>query len=178
MAWQDEMTEVLRVMLNDLSSTPEFADEALQRVLVVAAGQVTVAMKFSQVFVADRVNRDITPDPTDDIGGTRDESFINLVTLKAGAIIDRGAARLAATQGIVIRDGSSMVDLRGQLGGQLKLLDKGWNAVYEEEALKYQAGQVRVAGAAVLGPFRLFAGWDNPYSYMPGEGRSAYNPFP
>jgi hypothetical protein len=157
LAWTDETTVILRVMVNDIAETT-YTDDTLQQTLVVAAFQVlNDGLKFSQDFVTDVVNITITPDPSDSVGSTRDESFLNLFTLKAASIIDRGAAMTAANRALYAKDGSSAVDLRDIFKAKYALLQKGWNAVYEDAKLEYLAGTVRNAGAAVLTPFRLFA---------------------
>lgn len=156
MPWQDDMTEILRVLVNDTEDTPTYSDSKLERVLVVAAFQVIRELEFSQDFVVNVAQTSITPDPT--ATATKDESFVNLVTIKAACIIDRGSAVVAAGRAISVRDGGSSVDLRGVFGAKLQLLQKGWCAVYEDAKLEYQAGQVRVAGAVVMTPFRLFSG--------------------
>lgn len=157
--WQTELVEILRVLVNDMDSTNyKFADDTLQRVLIVAGRQIGLEMAFSQTFTADIDALNFTPDPTNDAGGTRDDSFNNLCCLKAACIIDRGQAMDAANKAVRVKDGSSSVDLLGMLQGKLKLLQQGWCAVYQDAKKEYMAGQVRVAGAAVMGPFRIFAG--------------------
>ncbi len=157
MSWQTELTTILRVLVNDSAGTL-YSDTTLQTTLAVAARQVGLEMTFSKIYVvtiADPLV--ITPDPTDDIGLNRDDSFNNLTTLKAACIIDHGAAILAAKQAIAVKDGSSSIDLRGIMLGKLKLLEKGWCAVYDDAKLEYKLGAVVIAGAAVMTPFRLFA---------------------
>lgn len=156
MAWQDTMLEVLRVIIGDMDeSAPINSDDNLERVLAVSAFQVLCEMTFSQSFSVNVTRVLITPDPT--LEATLDESFTNLVTLKAACLLDRSTALAAAGRAIAVRDGSSAVDLRGVFGAKLKLLEKGWCAVYDDAKLEYQSGQSRVAGAVVLTPFRLYA---------------------
>lgn len=155
MAWQDDMTEVLRVLVNDTEDTPTYSDDKLERVLVVASFQVLLQLKFSQDYKVNISNRTITPDPT--ATATKDESFVNLATLKAACIVDHGAAIIAAQRAIAVKDGGSSVDLRGVFQGKFALLEKGWCAVFDTEKFEYQAGLVRVAGAVILTPFRLYA---------------------
>lgn len=171
MAWQDEMGEVLRVMVQDLNEPPTYPDDTVQRVILVAAQLVEGELTFSTTYQVDITDRDITPDPTDRDGGTRDDNFVNLVCMKAAAIIDQGVVRQQS--GIVIRDNGSMVDLRAKLAAALKLVQLGWARTYEEEKFRYQAGLLGggVAGAVVLGPFRAIArdlyGWSD--GYNPGD---------
>jgi len=157
MALPTELTDILRVLVNDADST-SYTDAILEKTLAVAARQVTVEMDFTQDFkITIGTTPAIAPDPTDDAGGTRDDSFINLATLKAACIMDQGAALLAAKQAIAVGDGSSKIDLRERAAWLLKLLEKGWCAAFENAKLEYKSGQVQVAGAAVMTPFRLYA---------------------
>ncbi len=149
--WQDEMTEMLRVLVNDPDSTL-YDDDKLQKTLAVAAFQVSRELTFAATYTVSVSTVSISPDPT--LTATKDESYTNLVCLKAAAIADRGSAILAARRAISVRDGSSAIDLRGPLQGWLALLDKGWGAVYDAAKLDYQIGSSPVAGAAVMGPFR------------------------
>lgn len=177
MAWQDEMRTILRVMINDVAEVT-YTDNSLETILLVGARQVGLEMKFSQNFVSNITSTSITPDPTDDVNGTRDDSYINLTCLKAACIIDRGEAKTTANQAINLVDNSSRVDLTETARAKIKLLEKGWCAVYDDAKLEYLSGQSRVAGAAVMTPFRIFAGSNAGYGYYPYEGRSPYNSFP
>lgn len=176
MAWQDEMDVLLRVLVNDVASTT-YTDDTIEQTLVCAAFQVSQEMLFSQVFKVDMANIKITPDPTVDLSAqsgpnTRDESYINLVCLKAACIIDRGAASVAASQAIAVKDGASAIDLRDTAKSKLALLKSGWCAVYEDARMEYRAGQVRIAGAAVMTPFRIYAmgGWGSGFNeQVPGR---------
>lgn len=156
------MGTVLRAMVNDLTAAT-YDDDTLETTLVVAAFQVKAeGLRFAQDFRADIGNVEIVPDPT--LDATRDDSFANLVTLKAAGIIDQGAALTAASQAIFVKDGKSSIDLRGVFGAKFKLLEKGWGTAYEDAKFEYQAGAVRVAGQVIMTPFRLFAdgGWGAP----------------
>jgi hypothetical protein len=170
MAWQEEMVELLRVMTFDLGPTFRNSTSNLERVIVGAARIVESELDFTYFFNADLSNVEISPDPTDADAGTRDDNFVNLVCLKAGAIIDQGAVR--AESGIVIRDNGSMVDLHYKLEAALKLVQGrgGFATQYEEAKLQYAADQITgIVGGVVLGPFRQIAaeyyGWDDPRTY-------------
>lgn len=160
MAWQDEMIPTLRVMLGDLSETaPTYSDDSLEQTLLVAAKQVTAALVFDRAYAASVQNGTLSPDPT--LGDAANESFVNLVTLKAACILDRTEASLSARRAIVVRDGSSMIDLSKVAESKVRLIEKGWCAVYADAALEYQYRRTQgVAGAAVMGPIRLFA-WES-----------------
>lgn len=152
-----ELTEILRVLVNDLDAVT-YTDETLERILAVAARQVLQEMDFAYPYVVTIGDEpDITPDPTDDETPTRDDSFINLLTIKAACIVDQGAATLAAKQAIAVKDGTSSIDLRTVMLGKLKLLEKGWCAVYRDTKQEYQANSASIAGAMVMTPFRQYA---------------------
>lgn len=154
MAWQDVMLGLLRPMVNDMASAT-YNDDTLEQVLVVAAFQVLrEPLSFAFDYTADVENTDITPDPTD--SDSQDDAFVNLVAIKAACIVDTGSAAGAATQAIMVKDGASMIDLRGALAGKLALLRQGWCATYKEAKFEHQSGSL--AGAAVMTPFRLYAG--------------------
>jgi hypothetical protein len=96
--------------------------------------------------------------------------------MKAACIMDRGRAVQDAKKAIMFKEGQSSVDLRGITSARLKLLEKGgWCPAYAEAKLEYQSGQVRVAGAMVMSPFRLYAtggGGRGFYLDVPGRYRS------
>ncbi len=178
MAWQDEMVPTLRYMLGDFSATnPTYIDDTLEQTILVAARQVTSALIFDQVFVTSMQNGTLTPDPT--IGDNKNEAFINLVTLKAACILDRTEASLAARRAIIVKDGSSAIDLSRVAQNKIALIEKGWCAVYEDAQWDYQYRRTQgVAGAAVMGPIRLFA-WESfgTAAFGQGDARSRGNLF-
>lgn len=155
MPWQDEMLPVVRVLVDDTDEdNARFSDDRLEQLIAVAALQVANELDFD--FTIDVANVTITPDPTE--VDTRNEWFINLVTVKAACILDRGAASKAAGQAIRIKDGGSEIDLRGVPMAKIEAIKRGWCAVYSELRDDYLTGQDTVVGAAVLSPFRAFVG--------------------
>lgn len=151
MAWDTELPTLLRTLIGDLDSTL-YATDRLKQIIAVAAFQVLRELSFTPTFEADFSAVTLEPDPTDD--DSKNESFVNLICLKAAAIMDRNSAMLAVRRSVSLKDGSSAIDLRGQAEGWLKLLDKGWNKIYEDAKLEYQLGQVPIAGAMIMTPFR------------------------
>ena len=174
--WKIEMGTVLRVLLNDLTAPYQYSDERLYQLLTVASQQVQAAnLSFPLIYKINIPSLTITPDPTDSDAGTRDDSFINLVTLKAACITSHGEARTAAKQGISIRDGSSAIDLTGPLQGRLKLIEIGYCESYEQCKLEYQTARIgTIAGATILTPFRVFAGFGEQNYFPLQEGRQTF----
>lgn len=167
MAWQDVSTEILRNLLGDTETVQTYTDAKLIRVLMVASFQTVLEVDFLQTYSIAIVAQTITPDPTNPT--TQDDSFVNLVTMKAACIIDHSSAVLAAARAISVRDNGAAVDLRGVFGANLQLLEKGWCAVYDDTKYKFQADRRGIAGAAIMTPFRLYSLGD-PY----GWGQDGY----
>ena len=175
-SWKNEMGIVLRVLLNDMAEPYQYSDERLYQLLTVAAQQVQAAnLSFPLVYKVNIPQLTISPDPTDSSLNTRDDSFINLVTLRAACITSHGEARTAVKQGISIRDGSSAIDLRGPLEGRLKLLEIGYCETYDQAKLEYQTARIgTIAGATILTPFRVFAGFGDQAYFPMQEGRQTF----
>lgn len=163
-----EMITLTRVLIDDLATPYTYSDGRLTQIIAVAAQLVTSELSFTSDFQVNIQALTITPNPVDR-SSTRDDNFINLVCMKTACLIERGETRKSVGQGIAIRDGSSSIDLRGSMDGRIKLLEKGWCAVYEDTKLEYQANRTgSIAGAAIMTPFRVFAGYKDvayyPYS--------------
>ena len=160
MSWQLETIEIFRVLINDLEDTPKYSDERLERILLVAAFQVNEKADFLNDYTVDIQTTTLSPDPTSD--DYRDDSFVNLMCLKAACLMERGLAAKAANLALLGREGFSSVDLRGVAEAKQKMLEKGgFCATFNDELLSYQMGSAQVAGAAILGPFRTIANYNN-----------------
>lgn len=177
MAWQDELIPTLRVMIGDLDTTAlVYSDDSLESILLVAAKQVATTISFEQAFVISVQNGTLTPDPT--IGVNTNDGFVNLFSIKAAAILDRTEASLAARRGITVKDGTSMIDLSKVADAKIRLLEKGWNEVYDDAVFEYRYLRSQtVAGAMVLGPFRIYANtyWGGNRGY--GDRSGSYSGF-
>lgn len=153
-AWQTEAIELLRVLINDLSDTPTYTDSHLTRLLIVAAYQVIQEVDFTQEFVVDIEEQDISPDPS--ATATKDDVLINLMCIKAACILDRGKAGIAAGKAISGKDMNAVqFDLTGVATSTLALLKQGWCAVYKEAIYDYVSGTGNL-GKVVMGPFRTY----------------------
>jgi hypothetical protein len=96
------------------------------------------------------------PDPTATL--TQDDAYVNLVTIKAACVIDRGEARTQVKQALYVVDGKSSVDLRSIPLAKIRLLEKGWCAVYDAEKYDYHSKLLSGSvGTVILTPFRLYA---------------------
>lgn len=94
MAWQTDITNLVRVLTNDLSETPTFSDDRIIQTIVVAARYVQFDVNLDHKYEVDSINLSITPDPTE--SNTKDEIFNCLLGLKTACIIDQSTFRTKA----------------------------------------------------------------------------------
>lgn len=176
MAWDTEMVEILRVMINDLDTPYKFTDDRLEKVILSAATLVTndASGYFNFDYIVDIVASSFTPDPTDRVGGTRDDNFITLILLKAACFIDSCNARDAARKGgISIREWNTSLDTKGLFAAAQAILDgkHGWCQQYQDALWGHLSGASSAVGAGVFGPFRVIynAYSSNPSYFNGGE---------
>jgi len=150
MAWQDQMTVILRSLINDLDdSNYTYTDDRLQTMLLVAARLMLINVDFANVYTIDVTANGLTPDPTDP--NYQDDAFVVLTCLRAACIILGNEIKAESGNAISIKDGPSAIDLRG-VTVTLTTLYKDLSSRYEELLLEYRAGN-SVAGEAILGPY-------------------------
>jgi len=148
--WKTEMTTLLRYMINDVDeNSREFTDERLCSLLVSSAHMTLGVVDFPKDYQIDIANSGISPDP---IKGGRDNSFINLVVLKAVCLLATGEYRSSTNQGIVVRDGPSSVDPRAMVIAKREMMSASCDK-YEQAELEYRLGNSN-AGEAIIGPHR------------------------
>lgn len=154
MAWETDMVLMLRYLINDIDLPQTYTDERLEQLLAVAAQYVIDEIDFSTTYTIDMSTPSISPDPT---SGTKDISFMHLVTLKAACLFDSWGYRSKMGEaGISIRSGPDSVSTGGQLSGYQWILQNGACNGYEQAKWDYQTGNI-APGRAILGPF---AGWN------------------
>src|SRR5688572_21101303 len=108
--WEVEALALLQLVIGDMDDeNRRYTDERLETVLLRTALLVQQDANFQADYIVDLDAGTITPDPGDRTAETRDESFINLMVMKAGCFILNNEARQAAAQGIDIQDGTSRI---------------------------------------------------------------------
>ena len=149
MAWQEELTTTVRVLINDLDTPYEFSDTRIQQIIAVAAKYVQFDVNLDHSYSVDVVNNYISPDPTTD----NDETFISMVCLKAACIIDQGTFRTkAALEGIRTALGPASIGFAGTLSGWSAIIDHGACGLYDELTSHWDVKNAS-AVRAILGPF-------------------------
>lgn len=162
MAWSDNMTLMLRYIINDVDTPQKYSDNRLQTSLLIAAKFVGSELNFSQVFYPDFMNLTLSPDPT--IEPTIDDWYANLTVLKAAQQIVSGEWKVLSNGGaIMFKEGSAMVDMRESAKTKKDfLLDL--ERQYDDAKLTYQMA-IRPSVAAIIGPFNIYGG----NFYSPGN---------
>ena len=120
MAWQNEMTVIVRHLVNDVdSSSYTYNDDRVEESILVAAQLSSLEIDFESVYTVDVDSLTLSPDPTDSTN--KDDSFINLVCLKTAQMLIGSELKTHSLNAISLRDGPSALDLRGIVSG-LKIL--------------------------------------------------------
>ena len=151
MAWKTEIGMIVRYLIGDVDyDNPTYDDDRLQETILVSSQLVNCELGFSYSIDVDECV--LSPDPT---LGTKDNGFINLVSLKAACIILNSEFRTAAGRAVNFVDGPSRIDSR-DTATALKDLARAMCEGYEQAKKEYRAGN-SIAGAAIVGPYRIYA---------------------
>ena len=149
MPWQNEMTLIVRHLVNDLdSSSYIFTDSRLEEAVLVSAQLASLEIDFENTYTIDVDSVSLSPDPTE--SSNKDDSFINLVSLKTAQMLLGSELKTHSLNAISLRDGPSALDLRGIVAG-LKILFDDINKRNDEAVMQYKLNGV--VGQAVLGPY-------------------------
>jgi hypothetical protein len=149
MAWTDDMPVIVRYLVNDVNSSDyTYTNGRIKQTIVVAAQLVLNEIDFDKTYTVTVSTSGITPDPT---AATKDDAFINLVSLKSACLIASSELRTKSLDAVRVSDGSSSIDAGGVLRG-FEALSKSMCQRYEDAKIQYKAGN-SVAGKAVLTPY-------------------------
>lgn len=155
-AWQTETVEMLRGLIFDLSDTPDFTDQELLRVIVIAASYVSREASFAYSFAVDISEQEIDPDPSST--DYKDTDFLNFVALKAACLLNIGQARIKTAQAILIKDDKNTVDFKGVADHAITFMREGYCKIYQRAMLEYRLNNTAAAAEAILSPFRTVLG--------------------
>jgi hypothetical protein len=153
MSWQNEMTLIVRTLINDLDQPYEYCDSRIEQLITVAATLVQQEANLTQTYAIDVTNLTITNDPTTPV---RDDNFVTLTCLKSACLIDQSTFRTkAALEGIRTSLGSASLSVTGNLSGFKAILDQGPCAMYQQVLEEYNLGGDGLINSiqAVLSPF-------------------------
>lgn len=147
--WEIECEEMVRVLINDMSSSPMYNTDRITRLVVIAAVQVVNEINFDTTYTVDISLGTISPDPSN--VNTKDNVFINLVCLKAAVILLDSELRYYAISSLRASDGPSSIDTSSRV---LFVREAGkiLQSRYTQLKMLQQMGQ---AGQAVLTPYTV-----------------------
>jgi len=149
MAWQSDIINLVRVLINDLSDNPSYNDDRLTQVITVAARYVQFDVQLETEYNIDSINNIITPDPT----ANNDEIFLCLVSLKAACIIDQSNFRTrAALEGVRAGLGPAQLAISNHLSGFKEIIQHGPCQLYTDLSEHWDIQQA-TSVAAILSPF-------------------------
>lgn len=149
MAWQDELTTMVRTLINDSVEPYQFTDARIQDTILVAGKYLQFDINLDHSYAIDVVNKTITPDPTTD----DDEIFIILASLKAACLVDQGTLRTkAAMEGVRAALGPASLSVGGAAAGWALILEHGPCKLYDDLVEHWDVANASSI-AAVLGPF-------------------------
>lgn len=149
MAWQDELTIMVRTLVNDTGETVTYTDERLHQIIAVAAKYVQFDVVLDHFYAVDVSSPSISPDPTVD----NDDIFIALVCLKAACIVDQSTYRTkAALEGIRASLGPASLSVSGQSAALQAIIEHGPCAAYDELTAHWDVKEA-TAIRAILSPF-------------------------
>lgn len=154
MAWETEMTIIVRHIIDDLDSTAyQFSDSRIEEAILVAAQLIHNEMEFVIDYNIEVDNGLLTPDPTTTSvpPSNKDDDFIALCCLRCGLLFTGSQLKTYSLKAISIRDGSSSLDMRGVIVG-LKALHDDLTKKYEAVKLDYQTAKLGL-GKVILSPY-------------------------
>lgn len=149
MTWIDTAIPLLRAIIQDVSTSPDYSTSRLIEVLYAAAYIVLSEIDFNYDYVINLVNRTITPDPSTN----QDVAFINMTCYKAALFILNSELKTAAINGIMIKDGPSVIDTRQFFVSQKTRYDLMLKE-YDKVKMAIKMGDLN-AGVAIMTPFSL-----------------------
>lgn len=166
--WYEEVTLLLRHMIDDLSDTPKYSDDRLAQLFLLAAGYVQGEAQFYQHYTISIVGLSITPDPTipivaDPMPGFSsasnqfnvNEAFLNLSLLKSTCLLASSGLLSLSKENLAVREAGYSFDGRGKLAGRKITVDT-WCKAYEDAKWEFAVLHRLEPGRAILGPYRVF----------------------
>lgn len=175
MSWQGTMSEMVRHIIDDVDpSNYTFDQERIEKTILVAAQMLSLEVDFENTYTINIEGCSLSPDPSD---SPVDESFLNLVTLKAACIITASEFKTQARQAVSANDGKSSIDKRG-VAAHFAVIYKDVCNKLEEKILEYKMTGGATGdspGKAVLGPYSPGSAYANRNNYSDDRSGGYFN---
>jgi hypothetical protein len=165
MGWKNDVTKIVRALVNDLDQTT-YSDSRIEEMAIVAAYQVNSNISFSYTYTVSLSTEAISPDPSDNA----DNDFITLTALKAACNILRSEAKTKAASAISMTDGASTVSMKGVYDALKSEADDLCEKF--EQAKKQFIMSGGVGGLAILSPYS--PGSDDAHGRSDRDGASFF----
>lgn len=147
--WQQTIPIIVRTMINDWGTPPEYTDERLLQIITVAAKYVQFDVVLDYKYDVDVVAPSIIPDPTLE----NDDIFICLTSLKSACILDQSTYRTKASlEGIRAVLGPASLSVGGSAAAWQNIIEHGACKAYDDLVDHWDIANATVA-RAILGPF-------------------------
>lgn len=156
MTWQAVIPQLIRGLIGDFDSPPEYSDGRLEELSIYAAHLLLNEVTFDTTYTVSILTLEITPDPSTDTG------FVNLVALKASLIVLMNEVKVAANQSISVTDGPAKIQLVDVYKAKKELYDALIKA-YEKSKLNHQLGNQN-PGQAIITPTTIETYGPYPFS--------------
>jgi hypothetical protein len=151
MSWQNEITTIVRILINDYVAPYTYSDERLEQTILVAAQYVQYDVNLDNKYTIDISGGILSPDPTS--LQEKDAIFINLTGLKTACIVDQSTYRTkAALEGIRAALGPASLSVGGAAGAFKTMLQLGPCATYENLTAHWDIANAN-AVRAIFSPF-------------------------
>lgn len=145
--WLDESTEILRILINDLSESPTYTDNTLEQVILVAARYVVQEVRLDTTYTVDFLGGEISPDPSEDA------DFLNFIILKGACVIGKWKFdELAYVQGIKAKLGPAELSVNPGGAVLLNTISQGPCATFETLKQQFNFGGI-ASIRGILSPF-------------------------
>lgn len=157
MAWDDDMPTILRVLVNDTSTSPKYDDDSLINLLLTSGMLLQLEGGFAADYAISIGNQTLTPDPTKMT--PPDRAFISLATLRAAVQLITFEIRAFVEQGIEIRDGTSVLKLQREYHSMQTMLE-AYGKQYGDALYAWKTGGGEALGQVIVTPYPLLEGGD------------------
>lgn len=144
MAWSDNMLQVMRGYINDLTTPYTYSDSRLEELLVIGAYHVKNEVYLATTYTINLNSPSISPDPNSD------DSFVILAGLKAACLLSFSEQKTHALHSVSVSDGFSKYDY-GDVAKQMKERYEYLCEEYDRLRNQYTMGNALV-GQIVTGP--------------------------
>lgn len=141
---------MVRSLINDLDRDPVYSDDKVEQAIVVAGLIVGNEFDFNVEYTFDIDNPSISPDPTS--SSTYDSEAIGLIALKAACMLNLNSYQKSVSNGIMVRDGDSQIDLTAGFGGFKDIILYGPCKSYEKLIQTRSTLKSMGLGRAVMTP--------------------------